>query len=273
MSEDNVEIVRRAFAAWDRGDYDTAASHFSSDLEIDASDRILNPAVYTGIEGARRFRSEIAEAWAEFHVEVEDLLSAGDEVVALVRSVARGRASGVEVDSHAAWVVDVREQKVTRLRLYRDRGQALIAAGLRDQPSLRRDTGGAMSQENVEFVRSVYAAPSMLDAVRDRCAPDAEFDFSAAYPDAPVLRGLADMISFRDASPWAGSVHFEAERFFVVDADRVLVFVRFVASGEGSGVPVEARVAHEITMRDGRLVRFKVHPDRDRALEAVGLRA
>ncbi|HEV7461170.1 MAG TPA: nuclear transport factor 2 family protein [Solirubrobacteraceae bacterium] len=131
MSQENVEIVRRAFEAWDRRDYDAAASHFSADLEIDASDRILNPAVYTGIDGARRFRSEIAEAWDEFHVEVEDLLPAGDEVVALVRSIARGPSSGAEVESRAAWVVDVREQKVTRLRLYRDRGQALEAAGLR----------------------------------------------------------------------------------------------------------------------------------------------
>jgi ketosteroid isomerase-like protein len=131
MSEDNVEIVRRAFQAWDRQDYEAAASHFSVDLEIDASDRILNPAVYTGIDGARRFRNEIAEAWGEFHVEIEDLVSGGDEVVALVRSIARGRASGAEVESRAAWVVDLRDQKVTRLRLYRDRRQALEAAGLR----------------------------------------------------------------------------------------------------------------------------------------------
>jgi ketosteroid isomerase-like protein len=132
MSEENVEIVRRAFEAWDRQDYEAASSDFSLDVEIDASDRILNPGIYTGIDGARRFRGEIAEAWGEFHVEIEDVLSAGDEVVVLVRSIARGRASGAEVDSRAAWVVDVREGKITRLRLYRDRSQALEAAGLQE---------------------------------------------------------------------------------------------------------------------------------------------
>jgi ketosteroid isomerase-like protein len=128
-----------------------------------------------------------------------------------------------------------------------------------------------MSQENVEIVRSAYAAPDLSHGLRDRCAPDAEFDFSEVYPDAPMLRGVDEMLRWRAAVPWGGPLHFEAERFFDVDTERVLVFVRFTATGEGSGVPVEARVAHEITIRDGRLVRFKVHPDRDAAQRAVGL--
>lgn len=63
MSDENVEIVRRGFEAWDRQDYEAATSQFSADVEIDASERVLNPAVYSGIEGARRFRDEIAETW------------------------------------------------------------------------------------------------------------------------------------------------------------------------------------------------------------------
>lgn len=132
MSEENVEIVRRGFEAWDRQDYEVASNDFSSDVEIDASDRLLNPAVYNGIEGAKRFRNEIAEAWDEYRVEIEDLFSAGDEVVVLVRSTARGRASGAQVDSRAAWVVELREHKVARLRLYRELSQALEAVGLRE---------------------------------------------------------------------------------------------------------------------------------------------
>lgn len=130
MSQENLEIVRRGFEAWDRGDYEAASSIFSSDVEIDASERILNPAVYSGIDGAMRFGKEIAETWNEFHVEIEDMLSAGDEIVVLVRSTGQGRASGAQVEARAAWVVAVSEQKVTRLRLYRDRSRALEAAGL-----------------------------------------------------------------------------------------------------------------------------------------------
>ena len=130
MSSENVEIVRSGFVAWDRRDYGAATSHFSPVVEIDASDRVLNPAVYNGLEGAIRFRDEIAEAWEEFHVEVEDVVPAGDDVVVLVHSSGRGRASGAKVESRAAWVATVRDQRIARLRLYRDRSRALEAVGL-----------------------------------------------------------------------------------------------------------------------------------------------
>ena len=130
-----------------------------------------------------------------------------------------------------------------------------------------------MSQRNLEFVRTVYEDPGGLsDLGPDKVAPDAEFDFSAAYPDTPVLRGVEELRRFRDSGPWSGApIHFEPERFFDVDDERVLVFVRVSATGHMSGVPVAVQVAHEFTIRDGRLVRFKVYADRDQALEAAGL--
>jgi uncharacterized protein len=131
-----------------------------------------------------------------------------------------------------------------------------------------------MSQENVEFVRSVYADPRGLTAAAsDKVAPDAEFDFTAAYPDWPVVRGVEALRRFRDSGPWSGSpIHFEPERFFDVDDERVLVFARVSATGHESGAQVEIRAAHEFTIRDGRVVRFKVYGDREEALEAAGLR-
>jgi ketosteroid isomerase-like protein len=131
-----------------------------------------------------------------------------------------------------------------------------------------------VSRENVEIVRSVYADPRGLTAAASgKVAPDAEFDFTAAYPDRPVMRGVEELRRFRDSGPWAGSpIHFEPERFFDVDGERVLVFARVSATGQGSGAPVEIRAAHEFTIRDGLVVRFKVYGSRDEALEAVGLR-
>jgi ketosteroid isomerase-like protein len=78
---------------------------------------------------------------------------------------------------------------------------------------------------------------------------------------------------FRDSGPWSGSpISFEPERFFDVDGGRVLVFVRVSATGKGSGAPVEIPAAHEFTIRDGRVVRFKAYANRTEALEAAGLR-
>jgi ketosteroid isomerase-like protein len=130
-----------------------------------------------------------------------------------------------------------------------------------------------MSRHNVEIVRGVYADPGGLtSAASAKVAPDAEFDFTAAYPDMPVMRGIEELRRFRDTGPWSGSpIRFEPERFFDVDYERVLVFVRVSAIGRESGAPVEIPVAHEFTVRDGLVVRFKVYGDRGQALEAVGL--
>jgi ketosteroid isomerase-like protein len=130
-----------------------------------------------------------------------------------------------------------------------------------------------MSRENVEIVRRGYELLDRGDVAAglERLAPDFELDLSSLYPDAPVLRGLDELLRWVYGGPWGGSVHLQPERFFDVDAERVLVFIRVTATGEGSGVPVELRDAHELTVRDGLIVHCKVHADRNAALEALGL--
>jgi len=141
--------------------------------------------------------------------------------------------------------------------------------------------------ENVRLVREAYATPSgseteaggetveqraLFATLAGRMTPSTKFDFTAAYPDRPVMRGMEELRRFRDEGPWE-ELRFEAERFFDVDDERVLVFVRVDAKGKGSGASVELLNAHEFTIREGVLVRFKVYSDRDDALEAAGLDA
>jgi ketosteroid isomerase-like protein len=128
-----------------------------------------------------------------------------------------------------------------------------------------------MSQENVETALALFAASNPLGELAPRMAPEVEFDFSAIYPDQPVLRGVAEMRRFRDESPWGRSMHFEPQRYFDVDDERVLVFVRATATGQGSGAPTETAIAHEFSFRDGEIVRIKVYLDRAQALKASGL--
>jgi ketosteroid isomerase-like protein len=127
-----------------------------------------------------------------------------------------------------------------------------------------------VSEQNVAIVREAFATEGPLTSAK-QIAPDAEFDFTSLYLDRPVIRGVQEMRQFRDAGPWGRSISFHAERFLDVDDERVLVFVRATAAGQRSGTPVESLIAHECTVRDGLIVRVKVHPDRAAALEATGL--
>jgi ketosteroid isomerase-like protein len=136
-----------------------------------------------------------------------------------------------------------------------------------------------MSEENVEVVRRMFAhfgdyptTEALRQAVRNGLvASDGEIDFSAMYPDGPVLRGVEASVDYLDSLPWGRSIRIKPERFFDVDHERVLVFVQVTVEGEASGVPVGLRNAYELTIRDGMSVRWKVYADRAEALDAAGL--
>lgn len=126
-----------------------------------------------------------------------------------------------------------------------------------------------MSHENVEIVReALESATPLTDS--ERLAPDAEWDFTA-FPDQRLLRGVEEMQAFRDSGPWGRSVSLTPERYFDVDDERVLVFLRARAVGQLSGTPIDIAAANEFTLRQGLIVRIKVHLDRAEALKAVGL--
>ncbi len=130
-----------------------------------------------------------------------------------------------------------------------------------------------MPEQSLEIVRRIYCRtlpldPDLLTALAELATPDTEFDFTDAYPDGPVVRGIDGVRRIAANWPW-DALHFDPERFLDVDGERVLVFVRATATGVGSGVPVERRTAHECTFSSGRLVRFKVYSDREDALAAA----
>jgi ketosteroid isomerase-like protein len=64
----------------------------------------------------------------------------------------------------------------------------------------------------------------------------------------------------------------EPERLLpAVDADRVLALVTTHTVGKGSGVRVDVRVGHLLTIRDDKVIRFQVITDQREALAAAGL--
>jgi ketosteroid isomerase-like protein len=132
MSQENVEIVRRAHEALNGGDIDALVGLCDVAFRLDMSNRVLNPAVYEGHDGIRRFYAEVREVWASYTWEPEELVESGDDVVALLRSSGKGRGSGIEMERRTAMVWTVRENRARSLRFYRDPEAALEAAGLRE---------------------------------------------------------------------------------------------------------------------------------------------
>ena len=125
MSQENVEVVRRAYEALNAGDIDGLVTLCHEDFNLDMSDRVFNPERYRGHDGIRRFYAEVHDPWERYVWEAEELHDKGDVVVALVRARGWGRGSGLEVDRKAAMIWTVHDGKASELRFYRHREAAL----------------------------------------------------------------------------------------------------------------------------------------------------
>jgi ketosteroid isomerase-like protein len=125
-----TDIVRRAHHALNRGDAQALAALCAPDFRLDMSDRVLNPEVYSGHDGIRRFVAEVHEVWDTFTWELTEVTEAGDAVLALVHSVGRGRGSGLDIDRNSAMLWQIPEETLLGLTFYRDPTAARKAAGL-----------------------------------------------------------------------------------------------------------------------------------------------
>ena len=123
------DIVHRAFGAWNRADWDTVVALMSPDIELDATDRVLNPAVYSGRDGFRQFIAEVFEVWEQWRMEVEELIEVDDRAFIAVRSSARGKTSGLGLDEVAYQVWTLRDGRPVHIQFHYDREKALVGAG------------------------------------------------------------------------------------------------------------------------------------------------
>ena len=130
MSEENVEVVQRAFEAWNAGDLDRVIELVDPELEFVPFRSQLDGASYVGADGMRQFARDSAEEWEYLQIAPDEFRYAGDRVLMVGRYDARGRASGVDIEFPAAWVAQLRNGKIVHLRSYSDRDVALEAAGM-----------------------------------------------------------------------------------------------------------------------------------------------
>jgi len=132
MSQDNVEVVRRAFAAWEADDLTGMLAVLDDQLVTRRLAPMPDPGTWYGPEGAIDVAAEWMDTFDEFKMSAEEFIDAGDRVVVRVEQKGRVRGSGVPVTG-TFWFVDgVRDGKLVTWDMYATRRQALEAVGLRE---------------------------------------------------------------------------------------------------------------------------------------------
>jgi ketosteroid isomerase-like protein len=130
MSQENVEVVRASYEAWNAGDKDAFRELYDPDAMIVTSlEGWPEPGPIVGREAVMRQFEQQREAFEVDSVEtISDYIDSGDRVV--VRMIWHGEGQGPEANLEMTVAFTVRKGKVFLLEFFWDHAEALEAVGL-----------------------------------------------------------------------------------------------------------------------------------------------
>jgi ketosteroid isomerase-like protein len=133
MSQENIEVIRKAYEGTNSRDFSFIERLFDKDVEMFFPPEFPGTQEARGPQGFMRALAELEEAAQEIRYELEELLDVEDRVLAKVRFVGRGRHTGISLDRRVYWLYTLRAGKITKMVVYLERAEALEAAGLSEQ--------------------------------------------------------------------------------------------------------------------------------------------
>ena len=131
MSEQNVELHRRALEAFNARDEEGYLALSDPSIEFHSAFAAVSGAVYHGHDGLRRYVEDIEDAWGdEAGLEPEAYFDLGERTLVFYLAHGRGAQSGVEVEGRYAQVVGWRDGLAVYLKAYAHREDALSDLGV-----------------------------------------------------------------------------------------------------------------------------------------------
>jgi ketosteroid isomerase-like protein len=133
MSEEDVELVRRGFELWTRGDLEAWLETIDPAIGWDISAHPL-PDVPNQGRGREALATDMLatylSGWNDYSAELKEISEAGEHVILVVHERATMRDTGVPLERDLVQLWTVRGGKAVFLRVFQTKGEALEAAGL-----------------------------------------------------------------------------------------------------------------------------------------------
>ncbi len=132
MLQENVRLVERAIAAINARDIESYRACCTEDVKLETPTAAVG-GVYEGIDGIRRFLTDVEEAAPDFRIELDGVEEVDSKrVIAFLRNNSTGRASGIRMAWPQTNVYDLIDGKISHVRMFVDRQEALKAVGLEE---------------------------------------------------------------------------------------------------------------------------------------------
>jgi ketosteroid isomerase-like protein len=135
MSQDNVDAVRMAYEAINSGDPNRVLEAVHEEMEFHEPASLPYGGTYRGPEGMGKLFGALAENWDGLHLEIEELLDAGDCVAVRARLQGRSRSTGSEIDEPYIELLRFREGKAVAGWIQMDTAKVLQALGREAAPT------------------------------------------------------------------------------------------------------------------------------------------
>jgi ketosteroid isomerase-like protein len=124
MSEENVEVVRAAYEAWNRNDFDAWIECFDPEVQ------------WSALMEEFRGHAGIRQAWQSFKVDLQlkarfdDIRDLGGSALALGKLTGTGRITGLNLSAEIAQLATFRDGRILSFRDFATHAEALKATGL-----------------------------------------------------------------------------------------------------------------------------------------------
>jgi uncharacterized protein len=129
MSEENVEVVRRGFEAWNAGEMERVAELYHPDVIMRAPPGWPEPGPFVGHDAVMQQFRQVREAFENDFMEfVSDFFAVGDRVI--VRTIWHGTGQGPQSDMEWTNVFTFRNGRIFGVEYFWHHAEALEAAGL-----------------------------------------------------------------------------------------------------------------------------------------------
>jgi ketosteroid isomerase-like protein len=121
-------MLRRFIDRWNDGDADLALDMLDPEFELHSPFSSLAGEPYRGARGYREWRADITDQFEKWEVNIDEIRTlSNDRLLAVGSAHVQGRGSGLEFDQPAAALVDFRDGRALRVRIYLSETDALQA--------------------------------------------------------------------------------------------------------------------------------------------------
>ena len=130
MSSENVDALRAVYDEWGKGNLRAGVDLYDRHVLLVLSPEFPDAGTYLGIEAVAAYTRGLLEAWEVFSIEAEEIVPAGDSVLAALCQRGVGGASGAATEFRYFMLWTFRGGRVIRIESIRERAEALEVAGL-----------------------------------------------------------------------------------------------------------------------------------------------